>query len=223
MPSPARANRTDADATRESILSASIRLFSERGFSGTSLRAIAEHADVNLAAANYHFGSKKKLLHAAFGRAVEPINAERIARLDRLQRSEGSPTTADIVRAFIAPAVELGHDSKLPQLLARVFAEPTDLSRPLIEETFQPVVRKFIELLQITLPALDRTELHWRVHYLIGAMLQHVRFPTPPFMATEPVTGDAARNLEALVRFAVAGLEQNPRPNGYSANKAEPE
>ena len=49
--------RADSAATRESILDASVKLFSERGYRNTSLRAIADTADVNLAAANYHFGS----------------------------------------------------------------------------------------------------------------------------------------------------------------------
>ncbi len=41
-------------------------LFAEKGFNGTSVRDIAERADVNLAMISYYFGSKDKLLEALF-------------------------------------------------------------------------------------------------------------------------------------------------------------
>jgi AcrR family transcriptional regulator len=41
-------------------------LFAEKGFNGTSVRDIAEKADVNLAMVSYYFGSKDKLLEALF-------------------------------------------------------------------------------------------------------------------------------------------------------------
>jgi len=50
------------------ILDAAEELFAEKGFSETSLRTITAKADVNLAAVNYHFGSKKALIQAVFAR-----------------------------------------------------------------------------------------------------------------------------------------------------------
>ena len=50
--------------TKERILDAAERLFAREGFHNTSLRAITGEADVNLAAVNYHFGSKEALLDA---------------------------------------------------------------------------------------------------------------------------------------------------------------
>src|SRR5215510_11603383 len=41
-------------------------LFAEKGFNGTSVRDIAEKAQVNLAMISYYFGSKDKLLEALF-------------------------------------------------------------------------------------------------------------------------------------------------------------
>ena len=72
-----------ASDTKESILDAAEKLFAERGFSGTSLRTITAAARVNLAAVNYHFGSKDALIEAVLARRVRPMNAERVARLDR--------------------------------------------------------------------------------------------------------------------------------------------
>jgi AcrR family transcriptional regulator len=47
--------------TRELLIKASIDLFSEDGFDGTSLSAIAKKAGVTQPTLNYHFGTKKQL------------------------------------------------------------------------------------------------------------------------------------------------------------------
>src|SRR4029077_4536592 len=56
------------DNTRLSILDAAERSFAESGFDGVSLRTITERAGVDLALANYHFGTKENLLHEVITR-----------------------------------------------------------------------------------------------------------------------------------------------------------
>lgn len=50
--------------TRDSLLLEARKLFSQKGFDGTSVRAITRAAGANLGAVNYHFGSKEALYHA---------------------------------------------------------------------------------------------------------------------------------------------------------------
>jgi AcrR family transcriptional regulator len=49
---------------REHILGVAEKLFGDHGFDGTSVRDIAQHANVNLAMISYYFGSKEKMLEA---------------------------------------------------------------------------------------------------------------------------------------------------------------
>jgi AcrR family transcriptional regulator len=49
---------------RDHILTVAERLFGEKGFDGTSVRDIAQQAQVNLAMISYYFGSKEKLLES---------------------------------------------------------------------------------------------------------------------------------------------------------------
>ena len=53
---------TEKTDKREHILQVAEQLFADKGFDGTSVRDIAELADVNLAMISYYFGSKEKLL-----------------------------------------------------------------------------------------------------------------------------------------------------------------
>ena len=68
-------NRTPA--TKERILDSAESLFMEHGFEATGLRQITAAADVNLAAVNYHFGSKEELFEAVLTRRLDPMNALR--------------------------------------------------------------------------------------------------------------------------------------------------
>src|SRR6185437_848559 len=92
-PRPARKSvaldATSAD-TKTRILDAAEALFTEHGFEATSLRQLTAAAGVNLAAVNYHFGSKEELFQAVLTRRLDPMNQERIELLEALEREAGT-------------------------------------------------------------------------------------------------------------------------------------
>ena len=71
--------------TRTRILDAAEELFMQHGFEGTSMRALTTRAGVNLAAVNYHFGSKDALIEAVFRRRLDPVNLARMAEVEKLE------------------------------------------------------------------------------------------------------------------------------------------
>ena len=93
------------DTTRLSILDAAERSFAESGFDGVSLRTITERAGVDLALANYHFGSKENLLHEVIARRVRLVHDDRVKALELARQQAGtqSPSVEAIVAAFLAP------------------------------------------------------------------------------------------------------------------------
>src|SRR5256885_10198935 len=115
--------------TRTRILDAAEELFMQHGFEGTSMRLLTTSAGVNLAAVNYHFGSKHALIEAVFRRRLDPMNAARIPELDKLEATERSPPPEGITRAFISPRLRQLEDAKsrrrhLLRLLRRADTEP---------------------------------------------------------------------------------------------------
>jgi AcrR family transcriptional regulator len=211
-----RAQRADSILTRERILDASVALFSERGYGGTSLRAIADAAGVNLAATNYHFGSKAQLLEAAFNHCVAPINKARMQRLAELQAKPNPPGVEAIVRAFVDLRFASGGLPHVQQFVARLFAEPKSLSIPLLERAFGPTVQPFYAALKIALPGVDVGELQWRFHFLIGSMIQLAHFDEPlrvfeedVFERNQSMSAQArGMGIDQLVKFVVAGICQ---------------
>src|SRR5689334_14395914 len=77
---PRPAPRTPA-ATKQRILDTAESLFMEHGFEATSLRSITAAATVNLAAVNYHFGSKEELFQSVLTRRLDPMNHARLVLL----------------------------------------------------------------------------------------------------------------------------------------------
>src|ERR1700760_1995777 len=95
-------------ATRVALLDAAERLFSQNGIEGTSVRDIVKEAGTNLGAINYHFGTKDRLALEVFARRIEPVNRERIARLDALEAAvhPEKPKLEQILDALVRPVLE---------------------------------------------------------------------------------------------------------------------
>jgi TetR/AcrR family transcriptional regulator len=73
--------RRDPLATRQALLAAGARLFSERGFDGVPIDDLAERAGVNKALISYHFGGKRGLYSAVLSSAFRAI-AERLQAIE---------------------------------------------------------------------------------------------------------------------------------------------
>ena len=161
--------------TRTRILDAAEELFMQHGFEGTSMRLLTAKAGVNLAAVNYHFGSKHALVEAVFRRRLDPMNVERIGELDKLE-AEGRGTNPDaIIRAFISPGLRLMEDAKaggrnFTRLLGRAYSEPNKLVRQLIGQMYAPTMQRYKAALERALPQMPREELVWRMHFMFGTL-----------------------------------------------------
>ncbi|MFI6287799.1 TetR/AcrR family transcriptional regulator [Streptomyces sp. NPDC051018] len=169
--------RTD---TRERILDAAIGLFGERGYAATSLRAVTEAADANIAAVNYHFGSKEGLLRAVIDRAIGPVNTERERILDQLVSRGGTPAAEDLVRAFAETGATLAsvreqdaRGAEVARFMGRVMFEPDPAVRRIFADEVSPVEGRYLEALVDALPALPREEVVFRYRTMVGLLALH--------------------------------------------------
>jgi len=219
----AQEKRQPAD-TKERILSAAELLFMERGYAATSLRMITTKAKVNLAAVNYHFGSKDALIREVFGRRLAPLNSARIAHLDRLEAdARGRPlTTEQIMEAIVTPALQvrcdpLGGGALLLRLLGRAFSEPADSMREILPAQYREVVVRFKEALARALPDIPDQELTWRMHFMFGA-LSYTMAGNDALKLIATCNLEGVDEPEAIIRqlvpFLAAGLQAPPHNVG---------
>lgn len=164
-------------ATKSRILDAAERLFADKGFAATSLRNITAEAAVNLAAVNYHFGSKAGLVEAVFRRRVEPLNTGRLQQLAALELRGGDDARSveAILRTFIEPALRMSRDADrggavFMRLLGRSYTEPSESIRRFMPELYREVKVRYGEALGRALPHLGQAELYWRMHFVVGTL-----------------------------------------------------
>lgn len=152
--------REDSPSTPQRILEAATEVFAERGFRGTTLRAVAARAGTNLASAHYHFGSKEGLyLEVVSGlfRELERVHRARglspgDEALDRLSRAE--------LKELLHSRIELLLQTLLKPpgfhgaLMMRELCEPTEALPEVVRRFIAPFVREFEHILERLAPSL---------------------------------------------------------------------
>ncbi len=163
--------------TQERILANAEVLFMEHGYEATSLRMITTGAGVNLAAVNYHFGSKEELFQAVLTRRLDPLNADRIRRLSDLETKHGANPAplSDILLAMFLPALQLGRDptrggQNFLRLLGRAYVDPAPFIRNLLSQQYSEMIERFKSAFAKALPHLSKEELTMRLHFVMGAL-----------------------------------------------------
>jgi AcrR family transcriptional regulator len=210
------ARSPQSDATRARIVAAAEQLFAERGFAGTTMRDLTTAAGTNLAAVNYHFGSKEGLLETVFRTYLEPISAERMRLLDEAEsRAQGEPIPLrTLIELYIGPAVRsLTRDrAGIPSLVSRLHQEPHPTVEQLILNLSQPVIARYAAAVQRTLPQLDAQRILIRGHLMTGAMLYILGHGRLLMSKQAPASGTAAGEallIQELINFCAAGLRQD--------------
>ena len=151
-------------------------LFTQFGVEATTLRQITAAAGVNLAAVNYHFGSKEALIREIFKRRLTQLNQERLAALDRLEKAAlGRPVKpAKILDAFFGTLLRIAQNDKqggptFLKLLGRTLTEPSEFIRIFLAAEYEEVLNRYKEALIKSLPDVPREEILWRFHFMLGA------------------------------------------------------
>ena len=198
---------TATSDTKERILDAAEALFADHGFASTSMRDITTEAGVNLAAVNYHFGTKIALLEAVFARRFGPVNQERFEALDALSE----PDVELVLRAFFAPLFKRLREpgsgwEKFMQLVGRTHSDTNDEIRACLHKQIEEVAQRFGHALSVALPELPPAVLSSRIHFVVGAMAHTFAFCRSKGMPLAQTLPEPEAILENLVDFAVAGL-----------------
>src|SRR5689334_415996 len=124
--------------TTERLIDAAERLFSEQGYDATSLRQLIAEAGVNLASIHYHFGSKQELLDAIIARRAGPVNQERRASLDALEK-RGTPPVEKVLPAFLEPMARAAErHPQFVRVMGRVHSE--GMLQDIVQRNFQSVI-----------------------------------------------------------------------------------
>ncbi len=178
------------------ILDTAEVLFAEKGFAETSLRAITSKAGVNLAAVNYHFGSKEALIQAVFERFLDPFCEQLASQLDA--SGESTPTLEQLLGevARTALAANQGDTRKVAiffRLSGLAYTQAQGHMRRFLRNRYGPVFARFLHYLSAATPQLTPVQRFWHVHFALGAT-------TFALSSMEPLQAICAKDLGQSLR-----------------------
>ncbi len=163
-------------STKNKILDAADVLFADKGFNGTSLREITSQANVNLAAVNYHFGSKKELIKAVMSRYMDELSPQLESSLLLICQADVKPSLHNVFSAYIAPLLNLNEfkvngTSTFLQLLGRGYTDSQGFLRWFLTTQYPNVFTHFTKAVKIAYPELSTEEMFWRLHFTMGTIV----------------------------------------------------
>lgn len=199
------------DNTRDKILDAAEALFGERTFDTVSLRDITQRADVTLALASYHFGTKDKLFADIVARRASIMGELRRERLTALEAS-GALTTETILDAFMRPMFEKmteGSDGWRSYLLILAQLGQSNRWLNLLHDNFDPTAELFLEKLASTLPDVPRPLLMRGFSLTLVAMLQTLskNRRLDALSGGKVTADDLGEAYDVLLKFCVRGIQ----------------
>jgi len=161
--------------TPSSIVDAAEALFAEQGFAETTVRQITTRAKVNLAAINYHFGSKKGLIQAVAEKFIPPLCDELNAQLDSYLESNTQPSLDELIEMLMRALLIVRNENSntlavFMRLLELAYMRNQDELREFLVDRYKCKLDNFIGCLRKDSAPMEDDEFFWRLHFLLGSM-----------------------------------------------------
>jgi AcrR family transcriptional regulator len=203
--------------TKKKILDTAEALFARNGYRGTSMRAITGKAGVNVAAVNYHFGSKKALLEEVIKRRIIPLNHARKKRLEKViedaRRRRRAPDIRDVLCAFIEPTIEFRESEPgardFVAFIGRSITDPDDTVRKTFHRTILPMMQLFFRTMRDALPGKSDEQIFWGMNFTMGALFHTMHIcgsPRTEFLGFRTDIS-AGRLVDMLIPFVTSGMK----------------
>jgi len=198
-----------SDITRERIMKAAERLFAERGYDATSIRAIVAKARVNQAAINYHFDGKDGLYREVLRAALRALTEQQLEHADEMKAMSREAALAEFIRRQLRPLLGRDEYSRHMRILNWETVRPTAVFRKLLSEEAAPFMGLAVELVRRFQPEADQRTLTAAAVWLVGQCSVFLRnreqLADPPLGLV--LDGEAVEWLAKLVsRWATGGL-----------------
>ncbi|HEU4669719.1 MAG TPA: TetR/AcrR family transcriptional regulator [Dyella sp.] len=210
-----------AAETRRRLLDAAEHLFIERGYEGLSMRQITAHAGANLAAVNYHFGSKDAMLRELLSERLDRLNEERLQLLDACEAAGPPPDCETILGILFVPAMQLGRDPcagpSFLRLLGRVYSDASPFIRDHLQQHYRPIFGRFFDAFARALPHVPRSELGLRLHFALKSLSGVLATDDMDELVAELSMGQTIPDAELLARLVALVAPALTAPLGTPA------
>jgi len=198
-----------SDITRERIIRAAERLFADRGYDHTSIRAIVAKARVNQAAINYHFAGKDGLYREVLRSAFRTLTEGQIAHAAEMKAMSRERALAEFVRYQLRALMQRDELNRPIRIFNWEAVRPTAVFRELLSEEAAPFMGLATDIIRRFMPAADQRTLTLAAIWLVGQCGVFVRnrdrLAGPP-ISLEIDEAAIERLAELISAWAIGGL-----------------
>jgi AcrR family transcriptional regulator len=198
-----------SEVTRDRIMKAAERLFAERGYDGTSIRAIVAKARVNQAAINYHFSGKDGLYREVLRTAFRSMTEGQLTHAQEVKTLSREAALGAFIRRQLHPLMARDETSRHMRIFNWETVRPTPVFRSLLAEEAAPFMGMAADLVRRFMPDADRRTLTVASIWLIGQcsvfLRNRDRLAEPP-IGLEIDDSTVEWLSQAISRWIVAGL-----------------
>ena len=219
---------TEPKNTTERLLEAAEELFARQGIRATSLKAITEFAEVNIAAVNYHFRTKDALVRAVFERSFQPLNEERLRLLmaAELAAGDGPLALESVLYALFEPMLQTWRANPNFILLAgRIQNEPDSKLGGFMQKIYGQMIPKFLAAARKAAPDVPEPDLFFWMHFLFGGVVYTLlnSHDMERMHEGQNLLDTPDIFLQRLIAFGTSGLRalKSPATNGSETLRVE--
>jgi TetR/AcrR family transcriptional regulator, regulator of cefoperazone and chloramphenicol sensitivity len=207
------ARRKDGIETRGRILTAACEVFAEKGYHDATVEEICGRAQTNIAAVNYHFGSKDQLYAQVWRRALDASNAAYPPEGGLSPDAPPEERLRGMIHSLVGKTVDPGRIGHAGKLLLREMVSPTDVIEQIKYDAIRPTHERISKLMRELLgpEASDEQILLSCMSVIHQCFAVGIRLFTgrmPPFVKFDMTTEQLVETLtNHITRFSLAGLE----------------
>jgi len=206
------------------ILQVAEQLFAEKGFDNTSIRDITTAAHCNLAAVNYHFGSKEKLYLLIFQQHMDVMRDRRLDPINQLFQDNPNNVTIEqlletFCHAFIDPFITDLEGKTRIQLMINELRNPHLPGDMFVTEVIAPVKKALSDAILKIYPDLNPLTITLCIQSVVNLLMGQIM----PIIHKNPMTEhikkivlpdlDLSKNIQHIVQFAAAGIKSYVKEN----------
>jgi AcrR family transcriptional regulator len=207
-------------ATRKRLLIAATGLFAERGFEHVGVREICRAANANVAAVNYHFGDKARLIRAVIDSALEIVQKFADHAMNAGPRATPEARLLHYVRTHLersSTSAAARRAAVLRELLRREVMNPTEAGRHIFEQALRPRLDYLAQVVAALLgPGASPTLVRQCVMSVQAQCLLPPSMPAAFGFARPLTRPELERLARHVVEFSLGGM----RARGRGARRA---
>lgn len=199
---------------KEKLIRSAIDVFAERGYRDGKIADIVKGAGANIAAVNYHFGSKDKLFVAALRQAFADADAVYPSKGGLSDTASAEDKVAVIARAILLRSFDAGQAGDFNRIMSRTMHVPDSPVEMILTEVQEFELKHLSEVISELLDSKSTQLISWAVAVFISLATMVSKCPVGGIeylFKNEPQQSQIDAMIESQVAAIFAALKSLPK------------